>query len=371
MRVLIAGHSQRAIGGVQSYERALAEWLLDRGHSPVVYSPLLGAASRELERRTIPVVDDLANVAAPPDVIHGDSSLETVTALQWFPDAPALFVCHGWGGDIARPPRLPRILRYVAVDDTCADRLLLREGIPPERMAVLLNAVDLRRFRRRPPLPPAPRRALVFSNTARETAQLPAIRAACRQAGIELDVIGETSRSSVAAPEEILGRYDLAFAKARCALEAMACGLAVILCDAAGLGGMVRSEDVDRLRRLNFGVRTLARPVDAAALYAEIGRYDPDDARRVSDRIRATASSDLLHESLFALYGQVLEEHAAARPSGAEERRALAVYLAGIGRERAAADAERSLISAAGQRILAAPFAGPILRRLARALGRR
>lgn len=371
MRVLIASHSQHFIGGVQAYERALAEWLLARGHSPVVYTPLLGEASRELERRTIPVVDDLAKVAAPPDVIHGDASLETMTALQWFPRVPAVFVCHGWQGPIAQPPHFPRIARYVAVDDTCADRLLLREGIPPERLSVLLNAVDLQRFRPRPPLPPAPRRAVVFSNTARETAQLPAIRAACRRANIEVDVIGETSRSSVAAPEAVLGGYDLAFAKARCALEAMACGLAVILCDAAGLGGMVKPENVDRLRRLNFGVRTLAQPIGEEALLAEIGRYDPDSARRVSERIRETASSDSLHASLFALYEEAIAEQAAAPPRAEEEQRALALYLAGLGRARASADAERALISVAGQRLLAAPVAGPLLRRIARLLGRR
>ncbi len=37
-------------------------------------------------------------------------------------------------------------------------------------------------------------------------------------------------------------------------MEAMACGLAVILCSEAGLGGIVRSTDFDRLRRLNFGI---------------------------------------------------------------------------------------------------------------------
>ena len=39
----------------------------------------------------------------------------------------------------------------------------------------------------------------------------------------------------------LTGDYDLVFAKARCALEAMAVGAAVVLCDTHGLGPMVTS----------------------------------------------------------------------------------------------------------------------------------
>jgi hypothetical protein len=136
MRVLSAGHSLGEIGGVQRYERDLASWLLACGHSPVVYATELGDAARQLDALTIPVVDDLT-VTAPVDVIHGDSAVETMAALLHFSTTPAVFVCHGWE-DIGRTtPRFPRILRYVAVDDTCADRLLTRAGIAPERISVL------------------------------------------------------------------------------------------------------------------------------------------------------------------------------------------------------------------------------------------
>ena len=55
----------------------------------------------------------------------------------------------------------------------------------------------------------------------------------------------------------MLGQYDIVFAKARCALEALAVGNAVVLCDTVGVGPMVTTGEVDRLRRLNFGVRAL------------------------------------------------------------------------------------------------------------------
>src|SRR5258708_21327388 len=131
MRVLIAGHSLGEIGGVQRCERELASWLLACGHSPVVYATELGDAARQMDMLTIPVVDDLRTVTAPIDIIHGDSAIETMAALLHFSTTPAVFVCHGWGNIGRPPPRFPRVLRYVAVDGTCADRLLAREGISP------------------------------------------------------------------------------------------------------------------------------------------------------------------------------------------------------------------------------------------------
>src|SRR5436190_19923833 len=308
MRVLIAGHSLADVGGVQTYERDLAAWLLANGPSLVVYATELGEAAAQFTARTIPVTDDLRTVTGPIDVIHGDSAIETMTALLHFPETPALFVCHGWGSRSTLAPRFPRIVRYVAVDDTCADRLLSREGIPGEKVTVVLNSVDVDAFRQRAPLPAQPKRAAVFGNYAHELTFLPAVRDACRRASIDVDVVGSWSGSVALRPEAILGAYDIAFAKAKCALEAMACGLAVILCDTAGLGGMVHSSELDRLRRLNFGIRSLRHPVSAKTIGAEIARYDPNDARVVSNRIRQTAASGEMHEALLSIYESVIAE---------------------------------------------------------------
>ena len=47
-------------------------------------------------------------------------------------------------------------------------------------------------------------------------------------------------------PEAILGDYDLVFAKARAAMEAMATGCAVILCDRVGAGPLVCRANLPR-----------------------------------------------------------------------------------------------------------------------------
>ncbi len=371
MRVLIAGHSLGEIGGVQRYERDLATWLLACGHAPVVYATELGDAARQLDAKTIPVVDNLRTITAPVDIIHGDSAVETMAALLHFPNTPAIFVSHGWENLGRTTPRFPRILRYVAVDDTCADRLLTREGIAPEKISVLLNAIDVGSFPQREPLPAKPRRAVVFGNLAHELTFLPAIREACRRESIELDVVGASAGTAVTNPESILGGYDLSFAKAKCAMEAMACGLAVILCSQSGVGGMVRSADFDRLRRLNFGIRTLQKPLSVETFLAELALYDADDARAVSDRIRSTASSDDLHESLLSTYESVIEEHAGISADPIAESRAAAAFLHDLAlRDRYR---ERSLwtLAKASQRVLRMPVVGPAATRALRWLMRR
>jgi hypothetical protein len=371
MRVLITNASLDALGGTQAYVRDLAFWLLAQGHSPVVYSLRLGETARQLERRTVPVTRDLATVSVAPDIIHGNSATETMIALLQFPATPAIFVCHGWTGPAADPPRFPRILRYVAVDETCADRLVMRCGIPAQSVVVLLNAVDPERFVKRGDLPERPGRALVFSNTAHALTHRDAVADACRRAGIALDVVGLYSGNSVEEPEAILGRYDLVFAKAKCALEAMACGAAVILCDARGLGGMVRAADVPRLRRLNFGARCLDEPLSVESISRAIAAYDPVDAAAVSEEIRRTAASDGLHGEILALYGAVIEEYKSASFRAAwqnGESLAAAQFLRGMA-EGADPDAQMSRLTPiiqAMHRLLSAPVIGPSLTRGAR-----
>jgi Glycosyltransferase Family 4 len=334
LRILITNNSLAWRGGSELYVRDLATWLLRRGHAPIVYSTNLGESAEELRRRTVPVVNDLDLISNPPELIHGQHHIETMTALLRFPSVPAIYFCHGWLPWEERPPRFPRILRYVAVDDTCRDRLVYEHGIPENIVRVILNSVDLEIFESREPLPAKPRRALVFSNYMTETTGIGAVREACSLAGIELDVIGNGSGKVASNPEELLVRYDIVFAKGRCALEALAVGSAVVPCDRAGVGPMVTTANLDEFRRLNFGIRVLQQDLSADVLSREIARYDSKDATEVSLRIRETAGIDSSADQILALYTEVLEEYSQAGGRDLEaEGRDGAAYLRWLGGE--------------------------------------
>lgn len=329
LTVLIASATLATLTGTETYVRDLALGLLRKGHSPIVYAPDLGQIAQELRRAGIPVIDDLKFAGVTPDVIHGNHNTELITALLQFPNVPAVFFCHSRSDWVSSPPLHPRILEYVAVDDACRDRLILENEIRKECVRVRLHGVDLERFRSRAqPLPKRPARALIFSNNASQWTHLNAVREACNRAHIKLDVVGSGVNASTANPEYLLADYDLVFAKARCALEALAVGTAVILCDAAGSGPLVTSGELDRLRRLNFGIRTLSEKVNPDLLAREIARYDPIDAAEVSRRIRSSADLNDVLDDAVALYHKVIEKFRAGPPSRPEEENlAVAEYL--------------------------------------------
>ena len=328
LTVLLTNFELGVRGGTQLYLRDVALGLLQRGHRPFAYSPVLGEVAEELRGASIPVVDNLDRVEQPPDIIHGHHNHELMTALLRFPETPAVRFCHGWLDD--RPCRFPRILRYVAVDQTTHDRCVLEWGLPGDRVELLLNFVDLSRFARRAPLPARPARALVFSNNARM--HLAAVREACAWQGITVDAIGESVGGAMAKPERVLGQYDLVFAKGRAAIEAIATGAAVVLCDAVGTGPLVTAGDFDRLRSLNFGFRALRNPVAAATIASEVRRYDASDAARVCERLRDEAGADPAVDAIVDLYRETIAEFEQSdRAPAAAEMRATAAYLRSLG----------------------------------------
>lgn len=321
LRVLITNHTVAARAGSELYIRDIATSMIERGHTPIVYSKHLGDVAKELRAATIPVIDNLDSLGAAPDLIHGQDHLNTMEAMAYFPETPAVFFCHGWMPWEAAAPRFPRILRYVAVDHTCRDRLVSELGIPEERVRIILNFADLDRFKPRGPLPARPRRALMFSNYVNEHRSAEAVRAVCEREGIALDTIGQGVGKACENPESILGDYDLVFAIARSAIEALAVGAAVVLCSPASVGQMVTGENLDTLRPLNFGIRTLREPLSEAALSREVARYDPEDAAEVSRRMRSVASRDAAVDEILALYREVLEEWAGTESLDPRARR--------------------------------------------------
>ncbi len=321
LTVLITNLSMDWPSGTVVYTRDLALELHRQGHRPIVYTWLKGVTSRELDAAGIEVVDSLWRIHDRPDVIHGHHRPLVRGALLRFPDVPAVAFCHNHSDPWDAPAPSPQIRRYFGVSELCVRRLL-NLGAPARATELRTNFVDLGRLAARPPLPPRPTRALVFSNYATADTHLPAIAEACRQLGVPLDVIGRGVGRGANHPEHLLDRYDLVFAKAKAAMEAMAVGAAVVLCDFGGLGPMVTADQFDRLRPLNFGFESLVNEVTPEGLIREVERYDASDAARVRDLIRATCGLEGAVSDLVAAYVNVISE---AAPSRIQRRRMAAL----------------------------------------------
>ena len=314
MKILMTNVQLDHRTGTEIVVRDLESALRRRGHDVCVYTPSAGAIADEIVASGGTVVTDLADLPFEPDIIHGHHHVETVEALVRCPTAGAVFVCHDRTSSNDVPVVSTRIRRYVSVDLNCDQRVAVEAAVPADRRRLVHNAVDLVRHSRRGPLPERPRRALVFSNNAGPGGYVEEIRAACAARGIALDVIGSGVGASSADPEAVLGTYDLVFAKARSALEAMAAGCAVVLVDLGGLGGLVTSADVERLRDWNFGARCLQRPVTTEGIGVEIDRYDASDSSGVTDWIRQVADLERSVDTYLDIYRDVLADPAPGGP---------------------------------------------------------
>lgn len=332
LKILITTFRCSLRSGLEVYVRDLALGLRERGHVPFIYSPQLGELAQELRSMQIPVVDDLKNVGLPPDIVHGHHHLETMTALLHFSAVPAIYFCHDWFNGLDSPPMFPRLLRYVAVDQPCYEKLIFEHAVPEARVRLMLNFVDGERFKARAPLPPHPARALVYDNYSRDDANLAAVREACLRSGLQLDVVGLGMRNACVEPETLLGQYDIVFAKSRAAAEALAVGTAVVIYCMRSVGPMVTLSELQRLLPLNFGFRAMRHHSTADTLtqdlIREIARYDAQDAAEVSSRVRTLLDRDRAIDEILSLYEETIAEHRNAGPPGADaEGRAAAEYI--------------------------------------------
>lgn len=325
MKILITNTALVTWSGSELYARDIARGLQRRGHTPFLFSPNLGPLAEEMRREGFLVFDDLAGLLELPDLIHGQHHAETIAAMAFFPTAAAVYFCHGTKPWVETPPRHPRIRRYVAVSESVAEHMILRSGILERDVDVVTNFVDTQRFTERGPLPTQPRRALVFSNYVTESGFLSAIREACGRLDIVVDVIGIGVGRPVRNPEEILGSYDVVFAVGRAALEGMAVGSAVILCNTEGIGGLVTPGEYERLRRGNFGRATFTQSVTADRIERELQNYDVTAAAMLRSRVREQASLEVALDRVIAIYERAIKEFPGPLTAKAE-RAALHCY---------------------------------------------
>lgn len=315
--------------GAELFVRDLALSLNAMGHSVIVFAPVLGEMVEELRRCCIACVADLENVTAAPDIIIGSTQHETAICLAHFAGIPAISICHDRTAVHGRPPAFSRIRRHVAVDANCFERLVFEHGIAESAVMIIQNGVDLDRFRPRPPLPERPARAAIFSNYATLGRDTEAVARACGERGIRLDVIGAGSGNQSPDPAAVLSGYDVVFAKARCAMEAMAVGCAVLLLnEGLGMAGMVTPENMVEWHRWNFGRRLLQKPIETEPVLGALDDYSPAAAAAVSRYVRANGSLESMAAAFSHLAGAVVAEEASRPASGAQvENREFARYV--------------------------------------------
>jgi O-antigen biosynthesis protein len=285
MQVLITHLQLHDVGGSESYTETLVRSLVGSGHRVSVYTPVRGPFAAMVSAAGGRVFDTPAPLRTKRfDVVHAQHNVTAVQVRSWLPEVPMLFHSHGTMAWPEQPPPMDLgIARFVAVSELVEGHLVAN-GVPPERVRVLHNAVDCGRYVPGPPLRDPPRRAVVLSNKI-DPSTLAVISEACHRRGIALEVVGRAGRESwdVRGP---LQRADIVFSLGRGVLEAMACARAAFVYDVFGADGWVTPVTVRELETRGFSGKRYARQLAVDELEEELSGFRPamgPDNRQVAE----------------------------------------------------------------------------------------
>jgi hypothetical protein len=321
MKIAIATVRLRGRSGTEIVTIELARELKRRGHDIFVFTAETGHTASLLAQDGIPAIDDLNLAPFEPEIVHGNHNVVLVQALLHFREAPGVYVCHDAQLWQNRPPDMTRIRKYVAVDQHCLERVERELPRVAGQTVKLHNAVDLRAYRPRSPLPSDPQRALILTKNRKHVG---VIEHVCRRRGLTVDSAGPGVANTLDDLPARLAAYDVVFATARMAIEAMAVGCAVIVCDERGFAGLVTPDNVEPWRDRNFGASILRSDVSTESIDQALDAYDAKRCSDVSQYIRAHNSL----ERAASLYEEVYRAAIAESSTGAvDERREVSALL--------------------------------------------
>lgn len=341
MNILFTNHGLRLRGGTELFTAEIARAMLDRGHQVAVYTTVDGPVGESLRNQGIPVLTAPRDCPFSPEIIHGQHHLQALTALCEWPEVPGVFMMHGIAPWEELPPVHPRLRRYLANSPHFGWWLEQQCGISRDQLEVVPNGFDSRRFSRVRPATDRSGKALVFHNSIRpQSPAWNALRDACEASGLSLHGIGREFGEMIDDPEHHLPDYDLVFASGRCALEAIACGCAVIPVSADTMAARVHPGILDALVDLNFCPDPSHRPIQAGRLRMEIESIRPEETAAVTERIRQDHSTESVAERLLEIYRSVVET--GFDPDPTSELMALGKYLGSLAERVAGVDARRA-----------------------------
>jgi hypothetical protein len=270
MKILLATN-HLGLGGSESYLLTVAEQFDRLGHEVVIYAPESGPGVAVAEERELPVVGEGSIPGGIEAALVQDAGVSHQIAERC-PGLPQLFVAHSGMFDLQAPPQLEgEVGVVVALNDRIATRM--RHYAVEVEIARLYQPIDTQRFMPRGPLPDAPRTALMLSNTPHGD-RLELIRAACADAGIELEQLGGAAgrRSDI---RSALSEADLVIGYGRSILEAMACGRAAYVYDWQGGDGWVTRDSYGSIEADGFAGSSGTEVLDRESLAADLRGYSP------------------------------------------------------------------------------------------------
>lgn len=329
-RILITQRELKNFGGSEFFAIEVARALRARGREVAIYCPAPGKLANIVTPSGIPVCETPDQVPFVPDIIHGQHHLPTMAALAHFPNTPAIYCWHGARPWVEQPPVHPRIRFHVVTSERMGPRLATEKGIPQDRIVTIPNFIDPERFSRVRTSAGTPTRAVLYGQSGFHAAELAQLEDACHANGIALDKVGYAYGNPRPRPEYFLPDYDIVFAIGRCALEALACGCAVIPIVPQLAGYLITEENFAHWSASNFSPRyfTSAQITDADWLRDQLEQISEESLLAVMNHVRMHHTIGPAVDVFEAVYQQATQVDA---PAGSGDE--FDLYLSGMAKE--------------------------------------
>ncbi|WP_134643068.1 glycosyltransferase [Pseudaestuariivita atlantica] len=318
MKILLTQRALEKYSGSELYTAEVARGLKARGHDVAVYCPRPGQIARLISSNGIVVADATDALPFVPDVIHGQHHLPLMAALARFEGVPAVHVWHGARPWVEEVPHHPRIVRRIVTSGRMRPLMAAEHGIPEDRIDLIPNTVDTDRFSHVRTVPDRPHSATLFGHGGFYAHELRMLEEACVANGLTLEKIGYPYNNPRPRPEYALPDFDMVFAIGRSALEAMACGCAVIPIVPQLAGTRITMDTLDDWAEANYSPRYYrsADRFDTAWLRGQIAAWDPVDIARVTQEVRRRFTFQAALDAFEASYARAVADAGTASGQG-------------------------------------------------------
>lgn len=268
MRIVLANHGFAHSGGTEVYLLTVAEHFQRLGHEVSIYAHALGPFSEHARDRGVSVHSEMHELPVDCDALLAQDAIVAYELADRYPGARHVFRVCSDVFSLSVPPQLDGVAdiflalsdRYARLAEACA------VTAKPLRLRV---PIDIDRLTPMGPIRPRPRRAVMLGNYPHRHEL---VREVWARHGVEVTVVGGSQqRYDVAAA---IAEADIVVAKARAALDAMACGRAVYIFDMFGGDGWVTPDRYAALEADNFAGLASERVIDASMLAHDLGEYD-------------------------------------------------------------------------------------------------
>jgi hypothetical protein len=273
VRIVIGTLALAYPGGTESYCLTVARELDRLGHDVTLFADELGPLADQAAEGGFDIARELAELPVACDAMLANDAITAGLLAERYPETRLVYCIHSSLFHVQLPPLAPGVVDAIIAPSErfMAHARALALDVPIVR---LVQPIDTERFAPSEPPHFPPRKALLLSNYL-EGRRRDALVETWAAAGIDCVQVGMGARVAFDVRPEI-AEADIVVAKARAALEGMACGKAVYVFDAFGGDGWVTGDSFAAFEADNFAGLATDRTVDRGRLAADLDRYNPD-----------------------------------------------------------------------------------------------